>query len=62
VPRVIGLSATKAEGTLIEAGLRVGEITRRPVKDVPTGVVISQRPRPGSPLPAGASVDLSVAS
>ncbi|MGH2659028.1 MAG: PASTA domain-containing protein [Actinomycetota bacterium] len=62
VPRVIGLSFTKATSTLAEAGLGVGEIEQQIVKDVRTGVVISQRPRPGSLLPAGASVDLTVAS
>jgi beta-lactam-binding protein with PASTA domain len=61
VPKVIGMTLTRAKKAIKSAGCRSGRIRmtrsgRRP------GIVIAQRPRPKSLVPAGTAIALVVSS
>jgi eukaryotic-like serine/threonine-protein kinase len=61
VPDVIGESKTVAEAALTSAGLAVGTVTQQAAAGQTVGNVLSQSPRPGASVPAGGSVNLTVA-
>lgn len=60
VPDVIGMSLTKAEQTLNEAGFKVGNVTKRHVDGEKMGAVLSQSPKGTDKAPKGSSIDLVV--
>jgi beta-lactam-binding protein with PASTA domain len=50
VPRVIGLTVPRAEATLADAGLKLGEVKEVDDREAPRGIVIGQGPGPGQRL------------
>lgn len=60
VPTVIGQPEAAATAAITGASLLVGPITRTNHPTVPEGSVISQNPGPGSTVPVGSSVNLTV--
>ena len=60
VPDVVAQSQTDAEVALLNAGLKLGAVTKESSNQTP-GTVISQTPAPGTSVPAGAAVTLVVA-
>jgi beta-lactam-binding protein with PASTA domain/predicted Ser/Thr protein kinase len=61
VPGVGGQSQSSAEAALTSAGLTVGAVTQHSSSTQSPGTVISQSPAGGASVPAGASVNLTVA-
>ena len=61
VPDVVGQSRAAAEATLTNAKLATGAITRQTSTEQSPGTVLEQSPLPGSSLPDGGTVDLTVA-
>lgn len=59
VPSLVGLSQTDIAARLSDRGLQLGE-TNYGFSDLPEGQIISQSPEPGSALPAGRGVDITV--
>jgi beta-lactam-binding protein with PASTA domain len=59
VPKVKGKKLAAAKSALTQAHCRVGRVTKKFSK-VKKGRVISQRPKPGTNLPAGGKVKLVV--
>jgi len=57
-----GKTVREARRLLEADGLRVGNITRRPTRQAPTGTVIAQDPGPGAPFESGDTVNLTVAA
>ncbi len=60
LPDLTGLSQSKAEQTLSQKGLQVGDITETAEPDETPGRVLDQFPDPYSLLPEDAAVDLTV--
>lgn len=60
VPSVRGVSRSRAETLLKQAGLKVGKITYGSDDDISPGWVLQQNPRPGTALPSGSPVDLTL--
>jgi hypothetical protein len=60
VPRVVGMSLTKARSKIKRAHCSVGTISRRSSKRATKGRVLKQAVRPGRKLRAGARVNLTV--
>lgn len=60
VPDVSGMSLTKAEQQLLDAGFKVGKIERRHEEGKNIGSVLSQSPKGTDKAPKGSSVDLVV--
>jgi hypothetical protein len=60
VPNIIGLTETAAIAAITAAFLTLGTVTAVP-SNLPAGTVISANPFPGSTVPFGQRVDLSVA-
>jgi beta-lactam-binding protein with PASTA domain len=50
VPRLIGLTVPRAEATLADAGLKLGEVKEVDDREAPRGIVIGQGPGPGQRL------------
>ena len=61
-PRLVGLTSAKAEKSLEEAGLSLGERKETPSEAVPTGEVVAQDPATGEGAKRGTKVDLVVSS
>jgi eukaryotic-like serine/threonine-protein kinase len=61
VPDVVGQSRAAAEATLTNAKLTVGTVTQRSSAEQSPGTVLEQSPTAGSSLPAGGTVNLTVA-
>ncbi|MEK6756667.1 MAG: PASTA domain-containing protein, partial [Bacteroidota bacterium] len=61
VPDVVRKTFAEAERTLIQAGLRIGNITYQVNADLLPNTVIDQFPKPGDLVPTGQAVDLVVA-
>jgi eukaryotic-like serine/threonine-protein kinase len=61
VPDVIAEPQAAAEAALTAAGLTVGTVTHQATAGQTVGNVLSQSPRPGASLPAGGSVNVTVA-
>ena len=59
-PDVIGLPEDEARRTLVDFGVRVGDVGRTITRRARIGTVIDQSPSPGSRLRAGGSIDLVV--
>ena len=62
VPRVVGMSLSRARKALGASGFRVGKITYARSSAVRRGTVTRQRPAAGKRLPAGSIVSLIVSS
>ncbi len=60
MPDVTGLPLAQAQRRLAAGGLQLGEIEVVARDDAPRGVVVSQSPRRGARVPAGAIVDLQI--
>ena len=60
VPNVLGQSEAAATGGITGASLVVGSITRINHPTVPEGAVIFQNPGPGSTVPVGSAVSLTI--
>ena len=58
VPSVVGMTLDTARTQIGDAGCSVGQITRLRSKQV--GIVLAQSPAPGTTLPQGGSVDITV--
>lgn len=58
VPDVIGMTNQQARDRLEQAGLKAGAVTARMVPNRPAGLVIDQRPAPGTLSPRDGPVDL----
>ncbi|HEV3318383.1 MAG TPA: Stk1 family PASTA domain-containing Ser/Thr kinase [Solirubrobacteraceae bacterium] len=61
VPDVVGQSRAAAEATLTNAKLAAGAITQQTSTEQAPGTVLEQSPAAGSSLPAGGTVNLTVA-
>jgi len=59
VPKLKGKTLAGAKSALTQANCKVGKVTRKYAK-AKKGRVISQRPKPGTNLAAGAKVNLVV--
>jgi eukaryotic-like serine/threonine-protein kinase len=60
VPEVVGSSLEDAEAAVVDADLRVGEVTRTFDEQVPEGAVVSSEPAAGTTLDETSVVDLVV--
>ena len=60
VPDVTGMSLTKAEQTLADAGFKVGKVTKRHEEGGKNGAVLSQSPKGMDKAPKGTGIDLVV--
>ena len=60
VPDVVGMSESKGENTLLEAGFKVGKITKKHVEGQRIGVVLSQAPKALDKAPKGSAIDLVI--
>jgi hypothetical protein len=58
VPGVVGMRLSPARAEIVEAGCSVGSIKR--VRSKQVGIVLAQSPAPGTTLPLGSRVDLTV--
>jgi eukaryotic-like serine/threonine-protein kinase len=58
VPDVRGMTSSQARDRLEQAGLTVGGVSTRAARNTPEGVVIEQRPAPGTLTPKEGRVDL----
>jgi len=62
VPGLAGLSLTKAERTLSEAGLKLGRRDETPSDTAPLGMVIEQNPAKGEEVEADPAVDVVIST
>jgi hypothetical protein len=62
VPTLAGTKLDDALKTLVAAGLALGSTETRVVADAPDGSIITQTPSPGTTVPAGSKVNVTVAS
>ena len=62
VPDLVGLTRAQAQQELDDAGLLMGERTRRASDDVPAGRVIEQKPPADRQVEPGSRVDLVISS
>ena len=60
VPDVVGMSESKGENTLLEAGFKVGKITKKHVEGQRIGVVLAQAPKALDKAPKGSAIDLVI--
>ena len=60
VPKVVGLTLAKAKSKIRRAHCGVGKIRKKFSSRKKKGHVLSQKPKPGKTLPAGAKVNLTV--
>ncbi len=58
VPNVVGITLNGARAQIDAANCTVGRVSR--VRSRPTGIVLAQTPAPGTTLPVGGSVNLTV--
>jgi beta-lactam-binding protein with PASTA domain len=60
VPRVLGLSLSKAKTRILKANCKTGKLVRRASTLKQKGRVIAQRPKPGTRLKNGGKVNLTL--
>lgn len=60
VPDVTGMSLTKAEQLLLDAGFKLGKVERRHEEGKNIGSILSQSPKGTDKAPKGSSVDLVI--
>ena len=60
VPDVTGMSLSKAEQQLTDAGFKVGKVTRKHVDGEKVGAVLSQSPKGLDKAPKGTGIDLVI--
>jgi beta-lactam-binding protein with PASTA domain len=62
VPGILGLTVSQARQRLDQAGLRLGGVADRETGSAQPGTIVAQEPQPGTQLPPGASVNVTVAT
>ncbi len=62
VPKLVGLSYPEAENTLQESGFLLGGVKEAPSETVPEGVIIEQKPPPGTTLDRGSYIYLTTST
>lgn len=60
VPEVEGMSLSKAENTLLNAGFKVGKLTKKHVEGQRIGAVLAQSPKALDKAPKGSGIDLVI--
>ena len=60
VPDVVGMSESKGENTLLEAGFKIGKISKKHVEGQRIGVVLSQSPKALDKAPKGSAINLVI--
>lgn len=60
VPEVVGMSLSKAENTLLNAGFKVGKLTKKHVEGQRIGAVLAQSPKAMDKAPKGSGIDLVI--
>ncbi|WP_405378934.1 Stk1 family PASTA domain-containing Ser/Thr kinase [Phascolarctobacterium sp.] len=60
VPEITGMSVGKAEQMLLEAGFKIGKVTKKHVDGQRIGTVLSQSPKALDKAPKGSAIDLLV--
>lgn len=60
VPDVVGMSLSKAENTLLNAGFKVGKLTKKHVEGQRIGAVLAQSPKAMDKAPKGSGIDLVI--
>ncbi len=60
VPEVLGMSENKAEKMLLDAGFKIGKITRKHESNQRIGVVLAQSPKALDKAPKGSNIDLVI--
>ena len=60
VPEVVGMSLSKAENTLLNAGFKVGKLTKKHVEGQRIGAVLTQSPKAMDKAPKGSGIDLVI--
>jgi hypothetical protein len=60
VPKLLGLTLSKAKARITRAHCRVGKVTKKPSSARKKGKVLSQKPKPGKRLAPGARVSVTV--
>jgi serine/threonine-protein kinase len=58
VPAVVGKTQAAAQADIVAANLTVGTVQR--VKSTQPGIVLDQNPAPGTTIPAGSKVNITV--
>lgn len=59
-PELAGMSLSKAEQTILNAGFKLGKITKKHVDGQRIGIVLSQLPKALDKAPKGSSIDLVI--
>ena len=60
VPDIVGMSEGKAENTLLNAGFKIGKITKKHVEGQRIGTVLTQSPKALDKAPKGSGIDLVI--
>jgi hypothetical protein len=60
VPKLLGLTLSKAKARITRAHCRVGKVTKKPSSARKKGKVLGQKPKPGKRLAPGARVSVTV--
>lgn len=60
VPEVVGMSLSKAENTLLNAGFKLGKLTKKHVEGQRIGAVLAQSPKAMDKAPKGSGIDLVI--
>ena len=60
VPEVVGMSLSKAENTLLNAGFKLGKLTKKHVEGQRIGTVLTQSPKAMDKAPKGSGIDLVI--
>ncbi len=61
VPELVGKSLSEAQRLLHQRGLRVGNITHQPIRDLLPNTIVQQYPHPGDRIPRTQPVDIFIA-
>ncbi|MGM9570557.1 MAG: Stk1 family PASTA domain-containing Ser/Thr kinase [Phascolarctobacterium sp.] len=60
VPEIVGMSEGKAENTLLNAGFKIGKITKKHVEGQRIGTVLAQSPKALDKAPKGSGIDVVI--
>ena len=60
VPDIVGMSEGKAENTLLNAGFKLGKITKKHVEGQRIGTVLAQSPKALDKAPKGSGIDVVI--
>jgi len=62
VPKLVGKTVKKAKGKLKRANCKLGDVKKASSSKAEKGLIIKQKPKPGTRKPAGAKVNVKVGS